>query len=156
MVTIMDAYEYHQGNNPGNGDQYLSTDDEDLLDRKDILADTTDFDNDDTERYGGYASHFSQDLQQQEVGSSSQAYYNSAPYMTHMNEIKPLISEMPSLVPPTYLQQTPMAYNYNNDYQQYVGPSTSNNPFHHQSYPYYNKAWYNQVKSEQMANLLNR
>lgn len=180
MVT-MDAYGYHQGNNPGNGDQYLGTDDdEDLLDRKDILADSAgNFDNSGSygNTYGNnsYVSQFQQQ-QHQEVGSTSSSsninnnhqhhhpFYDGMPFnnMMHTSDIKPIISDIPPLVPPTYLQP-PTPYSYNNDYQNYVGPSTSrdSNPFQHQSYPHTypysnNKSWYNQVKSEQMANLLNR
>lgn len=158
MVT-MDAYDYHQGNNPGNsGKQYVSaesSDDEDV-DRKDILVDSSGYD-DSYNNYAGYSPQQEQQQQQQQPMASTSTYhpfYGAAPYMIASSpDIKPIISDIPPLVPPMYLQ-TSASYAYN-DYQSNMSPSTSSSNLFHQSYPYY-KAWHNQVKSEQMANILNR
>lgn len=161
MVT-MDAYEYHQGNNPGNNEQYISTDDDEDLDRKDILMDAGSG-YDPGYDYASYGlQQQQQQLQEQQPSTSSsnhhhQPFYGAAaPYMmpSSSSDIKPIITDIPPLVPPMYLQ-TSRCFSYNNDYQSYASPnSSSGNPFH-QSYPFY-KPWYNQVKSEQMANILNR
>lgn len=57
----------------------------------------------------------------------------------------------PPMAPPTYLQPPSSSFYYSN-YQNY--PNTNSNSFSH-NYPMY-KAWYNQVKPEQMVNILNR
>lgn len=159
MVT-MDAYEFRQdnNNNPGcssssgnNDQQYLSTDDDDELDRKDLILNLN-------QNYNllGYGSMHQQQQQQQPF----EPFYGSSPY-NMMQDIKPPVqtfTDIPPLVPPMYLQ-TSSTYSYN-DYPSYQGPcsstssSSSSNQFN-QSYSYY-KPWYNQVKSEQMANILNR
>ncbi|XP_063701121.1 basic helix-loop-helix ARNT-like protein 1 isoform X2 [Culicoides brevitarsis] len=148
MVTIMDAYEYHQGNNP---DHYTSTDDEDL-DRKDFLL-TDDFGN--FNETAGYEAATQMHQTHQNLDAASFYGGPSSSYMgsgySQAIDVKPII---PPLVAPTYLQQyspsiaPPSCNDYLNNYLN-PGANFNNNQ------NYFNKPWFNQVKPEQMANILN-
>uniref|UniRef100_A0A336KCZ4 CSON013482 protein n=1 Tax=Culicoides sonorensis TaxID=179676 RepID=A0A336KCZ4_CULSO len=147
MITM--AYDYHQDNKP----EYLSNDDEEEeeVDRKDFLFSPQNTNNNYTNLSG-----YSANLPLPSCDAGVNPYYNTSQYnmMSTNSEIKPpILTEIAPLVPPMYLHGS-TNISYQTHYQNYMNPSSSSTSYINPSYPFY-KPWYNQVKTDQMANILN-